>query len=77
MALGLAAVAAAVPGLLPGPAGAQAAVPVPAPGLVEAQEAVPVRHVERPAGVAAAVAAAAEGAAVLVVFRGGPDGRRI
>ena len=75
MALGLAAVAAAVPGPLPGPAGAQAAVPVPAPGLGEALEAVPVRHVGSPAG-AAAVAAAAEWAAALVVTRVGRGGRR-
>ena len=67
MAWGPAVLAAAVP--VPGPDGALGAVP--APGPAAAREAVPADPAESPAGVAA------EGAAALVVIRGGRDGRRI
>ena len=72
MAWGPAVVAAAVP--VPSPEGALGAVP--APGPAAALEAVPAHPAESPVG-AAAVLAAAEGAAVLVVTQGGCDGRRI
>ena len=61
--------------LVPGPEGALG--PVPAPGPKGALEAVPVHLAESPARAAVAVAAAAEGAAALVVIRGGRDQRRI
>ena len=68
-----AAVAAAAP--VPGPTGALGAVP--APGPAGALEAVPAHPAESPAGAAVEAAAAAEGAAALVVIRGDRDGRRI
>ena len=74
VAWGPAAVAAAAP--VPGPKGALGAVP--ATGPVGSPEAVPAHPAECPVGAAAvAVAAAAEGAVVLVVIRGGRDGRQI
>ena len=73
VALALAAVAMAVPGLAPGPEGALEAAP--APGLERAREAAAVGPAESPAG--AAASGAAEGAAALVVTLGGRDGRRI
>ena len=73
MAWGPAAVASAAP--VPGPEGAP--VVVPAPGPEGALGAVPVHLAGSPAGVAVAVEAEAEVAAVLVVTRGGRYGRRI
>ena len=76
VSLGLAAAVAAVPGPAPDSEGALEAAP--APGPEGALVAVVVRLVESPAGAAvAAEAAVAEGAAALVVTRGGHDGRRI
>ena len=74
VALGLTAAVAAVPGPAPDPEGALEAAPAPDPE--GALEAVAVRLAERQAG-AGVAAVAAEGAAVLVVIRGGRDGRRI
>ena len=73
MAWGPAVVAAAAP--VPGPEGALGAVP--APGPEGALGAVPVHLTESPVGAAAVGAVAVEGAAVLVVIRGGRSGRRI
>ena len=72
---GLAAVAAAAP--VPDPEGALGAVP--APGPAGALGAAPVHLAGSPAGAGAvaAVAAAAEGVAALVVIRGSRDGRQI
>ena len=66
LAWGPAAVAAVAP--VPGPVGALGAVPPPGPA--GALGAVPDHLAKSPAG-------AAEGAAALVVIRGGRDGRRI